>query len=343
VIRWTSIALAACLFAAAFSSGASCPANADGTVTISIDNPQNGTVVGSELNISGTAFGPEGQELSVSVSIDAGQSSPACGNTSWSYRWSPATEGPHIIEAVAAAGNETAHVQVTVYFCATQPQATIGGHDPVSEELSLAPGENITLSVNLSGPAAGAIINWFYNGTELRGDSGHLRINITTPGGYGGNITVEARLTQNGSVTDSTRWNITVARPQGPPGISAFLPAEPNISVATQEKVLFNLTASDPDGDALNITWLVDGKPRASGMNMTSFEISFNESGDHCITASVSDGHNTANVTWNLTVVDNYVPGLMDIAPCVVYLVLGLFMGIGYGMRTRRTTGPLPS
>jgi len=42
-------------------------------------------------------------------------------------------------------------------------------------------------------------------------------------------------------------------------------------------------------------------------------------------------------------VVDNYVPGLMDIAPCVVYLVLGLFMGIGYGMRTRRTTGPLPS
>ena len=341
--RGTGIALAACLLAAAIFPAAAGPSGAAGAVSISIDNPQNGTVIYSELNISGTASGPEGQELAVSVSIDGGQHFPARGNTSWTYRWSPAVTGQHTIEATAIAGNETATAQVLVNYSLPQPKPKIGGHDPSSTELSLAPGENLTLSVTLSGPAIGTVVRWYENGSELTGEAGNLKINLTTPDDLAGTITVEARLTQNGTATDSIRWNITLANPQRPPRIVAFWPEQHNISLAPEEVVQFNVTASDPDGDELNITWLVDGEPSASGINMSSFETKFNRTGDHCITVSVSDGHGTVDVTWNLTVENSYILGFLDIAPCIVYIVLGLLMGVWYGTRTRRTPGPRAS
>lgn len=343
MIRGTHVALAACLLAAAFSSAASGPSSAAGSVSISIDDPQNGTVIEEELNITGTAAGPEGIELAVSVSIDGGPPFPARGNTSWAFRWSPAIPGQHIIEATATAGNETATAQVVVSFNLPQPPAQISGHDPASTELSLTPGENLTLSVTITGSVVGAVVRWYENGSELTGESGHLRINLSMPTGLEGIIPVEARLVVNGNVTDSARWNITVALPERPPVILDFQPDKLNLSIAQQEEARFNVSASDPDGDELNITWLVDGKTRASGLNMSYFEISFNKSGDHCVTASVSDGNALANITWNLTIAEEYIPGPLDIAPCIVYIVLGLFAGIWYGMRTGRFPRQRPS
>jgi len=189
--------------------------------------------------------------------------------------------------------------------------------------------------VNISGPVAGTIVRWFQNGTELPGEAGRLTLNMSF--NSAGNTTVEARLFQDGSFTDSVAWNVSVSQPQRPPKIAAFRPAGRNVSVAIQETVAFNITVSDPDGDSLNITWLVDGMPQTSGIGVVSFETSFNDSGDHCVTASVFDGTSSVNITWNLTVAPDYVLGPLDVVPCMAFIVLGLFLGIWYGTRSRKS------
>jgi len=320
---------------AALAPAATGGSRAGEPVSISIDSPQNGTTVGTELNISGTAAGPAGETLSVSVSIDGGAPHLASGNASWVLRWSPNASGEHTIVATATAGNQTATAQVTVVFTPQSPNAKIGGHGPEPTEVLLQPGDNATFWVNISGPVAGTIVRWFQNGTELPGEAGRLTLNMSF--NSAGNTTVEARLFQDGSFTDSVAWNVSVSQPQRPPKIAAFRPAGRNVSVAIQETVAFNITVSDPDGDSLNITWLVDGMPQTSGIGVVSFETSFNDSGDHCVTASVFDGTSSVNITWNLTVAPDYVLGPLDVVPCMAFIVLGLFLGIWYGTRSRKS------
>jgi len=342
MILWTRIALAACITMAAFAPAACCQSRAEGAVSISIDNPGDGAVVDSELNISGMAAGPAGVAISVSVSIDGGQSYPALGNTSWIYRWSPDGPGQHTILATATAGNDWAAAQVTVFYVPPDFNASIIGHEPASTELSVMLGQSIMFGVNITGPIVSTLVRWFVNGSDLGGQGSNLGANITFSQGPGETIPVEARLYLNGTVVDSVIWNVTVTRPQGPPEITAFRPSNFNVTVAIQETVKFNVTSSDPDGDRLNITWFVDGEPRPPGAGKDSFEIYFNESGDHIISVSVSDGAATVNVTWNLTVAPDYVPGLLDTFPVVVYMMAGLAAGLLYGRRNGRMAGQRP-
>ena len=332
------------LFLASVSAAAAGKASArsPGPVSISITYPPNGTVVSSEVNITGTASGPEGLALSVSVSVDGGPLNPAQGNTSWVFRLSTFVEGPHLIEATAAAGNDTATAQIEVSFSIAPPQVNISGHDPAGSDISLTPGKNVTFSIALSNQLQGATIRWYEDDSAVPAEEGRLSFNFSAPADFRGNHSIEARLARNGATIDSVRWNVTGLPPDRPPRITAFLPDTLNISVEQYSRVDFNMTASDPDGHPVNITWFVDGKALAFGLNLTSFGVDFNESGDHCVTAGVSYGGFRVNVTWSVSVQKDYVPTLLDFAPCAIYIILGLFLGIWYGIRTGRIPRPRP-
>jgi hypothetical protein len=54
----------------------------------------------------------------------------------------------------------------------------------------------------------------------------------------------------------------------------------------------------------------------------------------------VSDGAFNISVTWNVSIQKAFIPTMLDFAPCAIYILLGLFLGIGYGIRTGRIPGP---
>jgi hypothetical protein len=316
------------------------PARSPEPVSVSITYPANGTVVSSEVNITGNASGPEGLALAVSVSIDGGSSFPAQGNTSWSYRWSTLVEWPHMIEVTAAAGNDTATARITVIYSAPSTHVNISGHEPAGPEISLTPGNNATFSITLSSSPQNATIEWYVDDSAVPAEEGRLSFNFVAPANFRGDHYIDVRLVRNGTTIDSVRWNLTGLQLDKLPLISAFQPDTLNLSIEQDSREHFDITASDPDGDPLNITWSMDGKTLSSGLNMTSFSTYFNRSGDYFVTVSVSDGAYSVNVTWNVSVRETYVPTLLDFAPCAIYIFLGLLLGIWYGIRTGRIPKP---
>jgi len=85
-----------------------------------------------------------------------------------------------------------------------------------------------------------------------------------------------------------------------PPVIASFSPeADPTMEAGSVQH--FELSASDPDGDALMINWSVDGQIAATG---PSFDYTApGPEGDHTVLASVSDGRIYTIRSWNVSVV----------------------------------------
>jgi hypothetical protein len=77
----------------------------------------------------------------------------------------------------------------------------------------------------------------------------------------------------------------------------------------------FNHTSSDPDGDALSYSWLLDDIEQATSQNWT-YTPSHEDAGFHNVTLVVSDGKLTDSQEWNVTVSNiNRPPIISDYHP----------------------------
>jgi hypothetical protein len=150
------------------------------------------------------------------------------------------------------------------------------------------------------------------------------------------------RLVQGTSIVASIVWKVAIRPQDRPPRLISSTPGDLNLSQQQGDKVAFSVLAGDPDGDALNITWTLDGTVIASGINRSSISVTFDNGGDFCVTASITDRNYTINTSWNVSVQGAYVVSMLDFVPCTVYIVLGIFMGIWYGTRTGRAPRPRP-
>lgn len=313
---------------------------APGPVTVSIGNPSDGAEVGGYIIITGNASGPAGVELSVEVSIDGSSPDPALGNTSWRFSWSTdGLSGPHSIRAVASAGGDQAEASITVVV-----NNVVGfkDHTPAEPNLTASPDSTLNFSVSLSGPLGTASIRWSKDALEIPSASGQTGFSLHLPANATGSLTVEARLIQGASVVDSIIWNIALRPQDRPPRLFSRAPADDNLSADQGDRADFSVLAGDPDGEALNITWTLDGTKMASGINRSSVRVTFDQGGDHRLTASITDGNLTIDTSWNVSVRAAYVVSLLDFVPCLVYIVMGLFLGIWYGKRTGRAPGQRP-
>jgi len=313
---------------------------ASGSVTVSIGYPSNDAEVSGYIIVTGNASGPAGQGLSVEVSIDGGSPDPALGNTSWKFSWSTdGLSGSHSIRAVASAGGDQAEASISVVV-----NNVVGfkGHAPAELNLTATPDSTVNFSVSLTGPAGSASIRWSKDALELPSSSGQTEFSLYLPANATGSHTVQAALFQQASVVDSIVWNVAIRPQDRPPRLLSFTPGDLNLSQQQGDQVDFAVLAGDPDGDPLNITWTLDGTVTASGINRSSISVTFDSGGDFCVTASITDGNYTINTSWNVSVQGAYVVSMLDFVPCMVYIVLGIFLGVWYGTRTGRAPRPRP-
>ncbi|MDI6917553.1 MAG: right-handed parallel beta-helix repeat-containing protein, partial [Thermoplasmatales archaeon] len=189
----------------------------------------------------------------------------------------------------------------------------------VSPEQEYSTDENTTLdfSFNVSHPDNLTLIYYWYlylNETEVENATGALEnttviqkinwtyyFNFTSHGNYTVKVTVS-----DGNATVSCEWVLTVNDVNGRPEITCFYPPK-DIVLGNLSCIIFSITASDPDNDAISYQWEVNGRE----VNETSeyifyaeYNASENATNVYYVEVTVTDGKLPDNHTWTVTVVD---------------------------------------
>ena len=116
-------------------------------------------------------------------------------------------------------------------------------------------------------------------------------------GNYSTNISVSDGLNLNSTIITFQVFNSTA------PTITSFTPDAANVSVAEGSSILFNVTASDPNGDAINYSWTLNLVEKSTNQSWL-YEPTYTEAGQYNVTIMVSDGSMNDSHSWNLTVND---------------------------------------
>lgn len=331
----------AVVLAARVAPGASATAPRSGGLSITIILPVNGTAVKGDVTISGNASGPDGVALSVQLSIDGGTWYAADGGRDWSWLWSTFAfqDGLHTVKARVQGGGGEATDTATYPVRNEKPDFTLKDIFPPGDDLHFKAGDVVEFSVAIvTNYTQTVLVNWSLDGNVVKSSEAD-RYNFTAGAGEPGNHTVEVRIIANDAVEASHSWNLTVRALALPPVVIGFGPADRNITVFRDYAVRFNVTATDPQDRGLTYRWSYDLAPAPGNATDGSTELLFNSTGTHIVEVLVSNGETNRTVRWNITVEELPALGLLDIAPCAAYIVIGLFLGIWHGRRTREEEG----
>src|SRR5262249_11651837 len=99
---------------------------------------------------------------------------------------------------------------------------------------------------------------------------------------------VGVKVTNADNLEDVSYAPIEVTNVNNPPRITAFTPTDRSLDLSPGSPQSFSVTASDPEGDAISVQWLVDGTPTATGPTFP-YTPSPASGGLHLIAAVVTD------------------------------------------------------
>ena len=110
------------------------------------------------------------------------------------------------------------------------------------------------------------------------------------------------------SARDCKNFSLTVTNENRPPLFVSYSPSYINFSSITGETLLFDVAVKDPDGTIPDIYWYLDGneiRNFTSGNLSDSFSYAFicNQTGQHAIKVTATDGLLNASVNWTFNIV----------------------------------------
>jgi hypothetical protein len=156
--------------------------------------------------------------------------------------------------------------------------------------------------------------SWFVDG--ILNATSEPPFTFTFGAGRGiGNHTIKA-VVSDGSITAVRTWNVEIYKVNHPPVVSVVLPSGREPPVNEGGQLEFRATATDPDGDSVNMTWLLDGKTVAQGQGNYTYSPGYDMAGLHNVRLNASDGTASTEVEWNVTVVNvNRAPRIINDTP----------------------------
>lgn len=181
----------------------------------------------------------------------------------------------------------------------TVPDLEITSFIPQSSNVTIEIGEQEDFSITAIGPNS-ISYSWTYDGSPVAAVN---TFSITGAAPDVGNHVLVATAT-DGSTTKQQTWNIKI---NGPPVVTNVTTGTP--TVAWDANINIVASASDPNGDTLTYTWLLNGAvdPQLTGTTATgTLTGSAGDVGPNTVTVEVSDGTKTASYTWNVEV--NFFP-----------------------------------
>ena len=144
--------------------------------------------------------------------------------------------------------------------------------------------------------------SWYLNGTKVGGNSSTY-IFIANTALIGTSIVV-VNIT-DGDLISSHSWILTVLADSDfneAPVIVNYYPLT-NPSIDDTEIQEFNITANDPDGDALTYSWYLNGTNVGGNSSSYIFVANTTHIGTSIVVVNITDGDLISTNSWNLTVI----------------------------------------
>ncbi|MBN2416491.1 Ig-like domain-containing protein [bacterium] len=215
----------------------------------------------------------------------------------------------HVVEA--RWGNQTVNIPIHTYYNAHAPvldksyiQSVYSGVEEGSDlwiemRATDADGDNLTYEIGSLFPPDGAFID------HVEGDSrATFKWTPTYEQGRSDPYEVTLRVIDNKGKGDEKDIKIFVQNLNRLPRIDAIEPATTTVSVYTGQTVVFQVFASDPDGDNLSYTWAVDNVP-VSGARSAVYHHTISSAasaGNEIVDVFISDGPFTISNRWSVNI-----------------------------------------
>jgi len=108
-------------------------------------------------------------------------------------------------------------------------------------------------------------------------------------------------VTDNNGASSSTTLEYCGVLTNTPPVIDELVPLPGDITMLPLKSLEFSVEATDPEAQAIIYSWYLDGTLSDTS---DSIELTFldNETGDHTLSLTISDGEYSASVNWEITV-----------------------------------------
>jgi alpha-tubulin suppressor-like RCC1 family protein len=176
----------------------------------------------------------------------------------------------------------------------THPATAAGGPYGVGE------GASLTLGGSTGGPVDSA--TWDLDGDGTFGDATGLTPTVSFP--RAGTYVIALRATRNGN--DAVSYAVVrVTDANRAPTISSTSPAERSATVIVGDSKTFSIAATDPEGDLLSYSWLVDGTATGETSSSFTFAPTAGQVGERVVEAVASDGTASGGAThrrWSVIV-----------------------------------------
>jgi parallel beta-helix repeat protein len=192
------------------------------------------------------------------------------------------------------------------------------------------------------------LYKWKLNKATVEDDEDYrFDTDYESAGEYTLNLTVQDFSEKSGTLY--FEWTIVVNNVNRKPEISGQQPIEKELKMKEDTSLKFSIEESDLDEeDILHITWYLDDVEAQSEGSSYTYHPGFTAAGKHTVTVKVSDGTDTSEYSWNLTVADvgeDLILGmnwdqLSIILEILVIAGTGLLAFIGYS-RIRKKKGAL--
>jgi len=263
---------------------------------------------GASLNFTHSSSDPDGDLLSYSWLLDDVEQAVT---QNWTYSPGYEDAGFHNVTLVVSDGDlfDSQEWNVTVNEFNNPP--TIDSYYPLSDPTITEEGSQL-FNVTYSDPDGPSVsVQWYLNGTPTSTlDNYTFTGDFDSAGVY--NVTV---VISDGLAQASHEWTLTVLDVNRAPTIDSYSPVDLEPEVDEGASLNFTHTSSDPDGDLLSYSWLVDSVEQAVTQNWT-YTPGYEDAGTYNVTLIVSDGELTDSQEWNVTVNDvNRSPVMDDYYP----------------------------
>jgi uncharacterized repeat protein (TIGR01451 family) len=197
------------------------------------------------------------------------------------------TEGAAIVaytNLAAAMNSAISHLTGQGSLDRSQPIVVAGG--PYTGQA----GAPVTFNASGSSDPYGMSLSfaWDLNGNGVFDDATNAVAPTTFHGPFSGHIAV--RVTNEEGKEAVGYAYLTVTDANQAPVFGTLSPATNSASIVSSNSLLFQATATDPDGDTVSIQWLLDGQVVATGTTFT-YHPADADAGLHSVEARASDGH----------------------------------------------------